>query len=816
MTHRPTGRLLVACAAVTGLAAAAWLTHRAGLWPDPGARHWALIDRYCTECHNEVDLAGGVAFDGSTPDAVPQEAATFEAAIRKLRGGLMPPPGGPRPEQDEVDAFVTFLERSIDEHAAAAPRAGHVPIQRLNRAQYEHAVEDLLAVDIDAESLLPAEVEVDGFTNIAAALSVSPAFLEQYLSAARTVARLAVGEPVPKLSSAYFPPPIGDQDDYVDGLPPGTRGGTRFTHTFPADGEYRITITDLDVGLYPRSLETEHTLVVLVDRAEVFREKLGGPEDLELVDRGGAPARAEIMERFADIPVHVTAGLHEVVVTFIERSQAATDDFIYGFTPYGGFSFQGELRVPRVIGGIKIEGPIHTTGISRTESRRRLFVCTPETPADERACAERIAANLARRAFRRPVTQEDIDRLMPFYEEGRKGPGGFDAGVEQLVTAVLASPDFLYRIVEPPAGAGGEPFPLDDLELASRLSFFLWSRGPDDELLAAAAAGELGDEEALAAQVRRMLRDPRAETLVTDFALRWLNLDELDAVDPDDRLFPYFTDVLREDFATEIELFLRSILLEDRSVLELLTADHTFLNERLAKHYGIEGVRGQQFRRVTLADEARHGLLGKGAVLLRTSYGDRTSPVLRGAWVLDKLMGTPPAPPPPNVETDLSTPAGEKPKTLRARLESHRANPSCNGCHGVIDPYGLALENFTVVGQWRDFDREAGEPIDPSTVLPGGREVSGPVELRQALLRRPDQLVLALTQKLMMYALARELEYYDMPQVRAVVRRAEREDYRFSAIVTGIVLSDAFRMQAPAHSPAGGATTVAAARAASD
>ncbi|HEX6999366.1 MAG TPA: DUF1592 domain-containing protein [Gammaproteobacteria bacterium] len=814
MTNRHTRRLLAASAAVAGLAAAAWATHRAGLWPDAGASHWALLDRYCTECHNEIDLAGGVTFEGLTPDAVPQKAATFEAAIRKLRGGLMPPPGGPRPELEDVDAFVSFLERSIDE-SAGTRRAGYVPIQRLNRAQYEHAVEDLLAVDIDAESLLPEEVEVDGFTNIAAALSVSPAFLQQYLHAARTAARLAVGEPLPKLSSAYFPPPIGDQDGYVDGLPPGTRGGTRFTHTFTADGEYRITLTDLDVGLYPRSLETEHTLVVLVDRAEVFRGKLGGPEDLEKVDRGGAPARAEIMERFADIPVYVKAGVHEVVVTFIERSQAATDDFMYGFTPYGGFSFQGQQRVPRVIGGIKIEGPIHATGVARTESRRRIFVCKPETPAEERPCAERIAANLARRAFRRPVTQDDLDRLMPFFEEGRKGPGGFDAGVEQLVTAVLASPDFLYRIVEPPAGGDAQTYALSDIELASRLSFFLWSRGPDDQLLELAAAGKLGDEEVLAEQVRRMLRDRRAETLVTDFALRWLNLDDLDSVDPDDRLFPYFTDVLRKDFATEVELFLRSILLEDRNVQELLTADHTFLNERLARHYGIDGVRGPQFRRVQLKDETRYGLLGKGAVLLRTSYGDRTSPVLRGAWVLEKLMGTPPAPPPPNVVTDLETPAGEKPKTIRARLEAHRANPSCNGCHGVIDPYGLALENFTVVGQWRDVDQQAGEPIDPSTVLPGGQEVSGPVELREALVRRPDQFVQALTQKLMMYALGRELEYYDMPQVRAVVRRAAQDDYRFSAIVTGIVLSDAFRMQAPAHPHAGGAT-VAAARAASD
>ena len=793
---RSRGLLGIAVAAGAVLAAAV-AAHRAGLFADRAEQQWTMLEGYCTECHNRVDLAGDVDFERLAPESVAEHAETFEAAIRKLRGRLMPPPGAPQPDQEELDEFVAWLERSIDRNAEA-PMAGHVPIQRLTRTEYAVAVKDLLGVEIDPEEILPTEIEVDGFTNIAAALSVSPAFLEQYVGAARAVARLAVGEPVPKLASAYFPPPAGDQDDYVDGLPLGTRGGTRFAHTFPADGEYRFTITDLDVGLYPRSLETEHTLVVLIDRTEVFREKLGGEEDLSLVDRGGAPARAELMERFADVPIHVTAGVHEIVVTFIERSRAATDERTFGFTPYGGFNFTGEMRVPRVIGGIEVTGPFDSTGVSRTASREKIFVCEPETADQERACAERIAARLARRAFRRPVDQEDIDSLMPFYEAGREGTGGFDGGVEQLVTAVLASPDFLYRtIVPPPDGPDAEVFALNDLELASRMSFFLWSQGPDDELLELAEDGKLASADVLNAQVRRMLADPRAETLVTDFALRWLNLDDLGAVDPDDRLFPDFSDELREDFAAEIELFLRSVLLEeDRNVQALLTAEHTFLNERLARHYRIDAVRGPQFRRVTVDDEARKGLLGKGAVLLRTSYGDRTSPVLRGAWVLEKLMGTPPAPPPPNVETDLSTPAGERPTTIRARLEAHRESASCNGCHGVIDPYGLALENFTVTGQWRDFDREADAPIDASTVLPGGTAVNGPIELRQALLRRPDQFVQALTQTLMMYALGRELEYFDMPQVRTVVREAAKQDYRFSAIVSGIVNSDAFRMQA--------------------
>jgi hypothetical protein len=455
------------------------------------------------------------------------------------------------------------------------------------------------------------------------------------------------------------------------------------------------------------------------------------------------------------------------------------------------------MRVPRVIGGIEVVGPYNATGVSRTPSREKLFVCIPEVTAREHECAESIAAGLARRAFRRPVTDDDVDGLMDFYEAGRAGGGSFDAGIEQLVAAVLVSPDFLYRAIGPPADpATDHEYLLSDLELASRLSFFLWSRGPDDALLDAAAAGRLSEPDSLTKEVERMLADPRAEALVSGFALRWLNVDDLTAVDPDDGLFPDFSELLRDDFATEITLFLESILLEDRNVKELLTAEHSFLNDRLAAHYGVAGVYGPQFRRVTFDDPARFGLLGKAAVLLRTSYGDRTSPVLRGAWVLEKLMGTPPTPPPPNVETDLSTPEGEQPKTVRVRLEQHREAPNCNACHGVIDPYGIALENFNVLGEWRDEDRAANAPIDAATVLSNGIALNGPVELREALLARPDQFVQALTEKLMMYALGRELEYHDMRQVRRVVREAETQNYTLSAIVSGIVASDAFRMQA--------------------
>ncbi len=644
-------RLIAGTALATGIAATAVLVaSRTELFADRGAAQWSMLGRYCMDCHNAAEAEGNVVFEGLKPESVAQHAALFEKAARKLRGRLMPPPGNPQPGQADLDAFVGWLERSIDK-GAGAHTAGHVPAQRLTRTEYAAAVKDLLAVDIDPAQYLPNEQEVDGFDKIAAALSVSPTFLEQYLGVARRVAHLAVGEPVPKLTSAYFPPPSGDQDGYVDGMPLGTRGGVKFTHDFLADGEYHVNITDLDVGLYPRSLETEHTLVMLLDRNEVFRAQLGGEEDLALVDRGGAPGRAEIMRRFADIPLEITAGTHELAITFIERSRASTDEPIFGFTPYGGFSFTGQMRAPRVIGGIEVKGPFGVTGLSSTASRQKIFVCTPENAAAERGCAERIAAKLARRAFRRPVDQSDIDRLMPFYENGRKAAGGFDAGIEQLVTAILASPDFLYRAITPPAGRSEQDtFALNDLELASRLSFFLWSQGPDEELLDLAAEGKLHDERVITQQVARMLEDARAESLVTDFALRWLNVDELDSVDPDDRLFPEWDDALRDDFAQEIELFVASVLLDGRNVQDLLTADYTFLNERLARHYGVPGVRGPQFRRVHLDDERRRGLLGKGAVLLRTSYGDRTSPVLRGAWVLDKLMGTPPTPPPPNVE----------------------------------------------------------------------------------------------------------------------------------------------------------------------
>ncbi len=757
---------------------------------------WSTIGLYCFGCHNDAVKAGNLFLDQLDAKSVPEHPEIFEKVVRKLRGRQMPPPGMPQPSQQEVDALIGWLEGTLDK-SSEEHRAGRVAVQRLNRNEYANAVKDLLAVEIDANQYLPADIAVEGFNNIAAALTVSPAFLEQYLNAARVVARIAVGKPTPDLVKASFPPPaIGNQDSYVDGMPLGTRGGTRFEYTFPADGEYRLTITDLDFGLYPRGVENETAVVVLVDRKEVFRQMVGGDADRAFVDRGGgAPAGEKLMQRFANIPVQVTAGVHEVVVTFIERSRVATDDVIAGGSLYYGFLIKGYLRLPRLMGSIKLAGPYAATSPTRTPSREKLLICKPENPEQERACAERITTDLAGRAFRRPINKNDVAGLMAFYDAGHDGPGGFNAGIEQMVTAVLVSPDFLYRGIARPQKET-KFYPLSDLELASRLSFFLWKRAPDDELLKIAQKGELRRPGVLDAQVRRMLAAPQAETLVTDFAFRWLDLLEVEKFEWDKQIFPEFSSELRRDVTTEIDLFLRSILLEDKNVELLLTADYTFLNERLARHYGIKTVPGAQFRRVHLEDENRYGLLGKGAVLLHTSYGNRTSPVVRGAWVLDKLRGTPPAPPPPNVVTDLSTPPGAQPKTMRLMLEEHRKNPTCNMCHGVIEPHGLPLERFTVTGQWRDVDWQANAPIDSKVTMPDGKEIEGPAELRRALMNRPGQFVQALTVKLMMYALGREVEPRDMPQVRAIVRDAAKNDYRFSSLVMGIVSSDAFRMQA--------------------
>lgn len=761
----------------------------------PGQAQWALVEDYCLACHNYEDWAGELAFDLLSPSSVAEQPEVFEAVLRKLDGRLMPPPGSDQPEQAYIDAFLAWLETTLDANTTL-PKAGHVPIRRLNRTEYARSVRNLIGVDIDPADYLPTEIEVDGFDNIAAALTVSPAFLNQFIRAARLTAHQAVGDGQAKTAVAYYPPSGDSQTQYIAGMPPGTRGGIAFSHNFPADGEYQFNLLGLGVGLNSSALETAHTVVLLVDGTEVFRAEIGGQDDFERVERNGPAGAQQIMDRFTAIPITLTAGMHQVVATFIERSRAQS---LY-------WSDSGDHnRMPRMGSGIEVVGPFAPTGVSMTPSREKIFVCYPATTEAQRDCARRITENLARRAFGRQVTETDLDLLLPFYDAGMEA-GGFDHGIEQVVAAVLASPYFLYRSVTPdPGQESAVYFALDDLELASRLAFFLWSQGPDNTLLDLAIAGRLSEPEVLQAQVRRMLDDPRSMALVDNFAIKWLNLDNLADIDPNTRLFPEYNAVLRQDLAREASRFMASVLLADRPVTELMTADHTYLNESLAEHYDIEGVHGPQFRRVVLTDARRWGLLGKGAVMLSTSYGDRTSPVLRGNWVLERLMGTPSAPPPPGVETDLSVQSGQVPTTVRARLEQHRANPSCNQCHGVIDPIGLALENFSVTGRWRDRDAQAGEEIDAHTVLPGGIAIEGPVELRRELTRKPEKFVRTFTAKLLMYALGRELEYFDMPQVRAIVDQAAANEYRLFDLVMGVVNSDAFRFQARAL---GGADTM--------
>jgi mono/diheme cytochrome c family protein len=788
-------RLASACAPVAWLVLSP-VAHGQALPPDGHEVLSGMVDGYCVKCHNTTDWAGGLALDTLDLANPAEEPEVWETTINKLRGRLMPPAGEKQPAQADVDTIVRYLETSVDAAAAKNRRVGHVPIQRLNRVEFAASVKGLVGVDVDPKQVLPTEIEVEGFNNIAGALGISPSFMEQYLSAARRVAQRAVGEPIPKMASVFYRgggggggqrgPGSPTQYSHLEGFPLGSRGGMRFTHVFPADGEYRFNFLDadnVDAGLYPRGMETEATMVILVDGKEVARRQLGGHEDLNLADRDGPKGREAIVAKLTGIPAHVKAGAHEVIVTFIERSWAASNE------PTG----VGRIGMPIIRDGVQVVGPFSPQGLSLSESRAKIFVCQPKSEAEERPCAERITRHLATQAFRRPVTDADVKLLMKFYDVGRAEAGGFDSGVTELVTAVLSSPDFLYRAIttSPQPDASRE---LNDLELASRLSFFLWNQGPDAQLIDLASRKQLSGPAVMQAQVERMLKDPRAQSLVENFALSWLNLDELDQVEPTD---PTFNAAMRANFEQEIRLFIASVLLENRSVMDLLNADYTFLNESLARLYGVPGVRGSQFRRVTLKDENRWGLLGKGAMLLRTSYGDRTSPVLRGAWVLDRIMGTPPTPPPPNVETDLSIHDGQKPTTIRARLEAHRANPTCQGCHGLIDPPGLALENFDVTGRWRDVDVLAKERIDATAELSSGVVLKGPADLRRYLTSRPDQFPTTVTKRLMMYALNREIEYFDMPQVRQIVREAAASHYRFSDIVTGIVNSDAFRRQGP-------------------
>jgi hypothetical protein len=775
------------------------------------AEQWGVFDRYCTECHNDAELAGGMSLEGVRPEEVASHRETWETVVRKLRVDLMPPPGGPRPDGAAVDALVASLEAYLDQVAAEGGlEPGRVPLHRLNRTEYATAVQDLLGVRIDAAAMLPADISSEGFDNVAEVLRVSPTHLDQYLAAARDISILAIGSPAADPVRADYRSERANKTRHVDGLPLGTRDGLLVEHEFPADGEYEInlsisSIPGSELRGYPYGwLEYEHRVVVTIDGVEVFTNTIGGAEDSLALDQRQIQGVDEIRARFRNIRVPVPAGPHAVGATFVARSFAEGDYLLESHLPG-----EGVPDVPRLY-GMEIIGPFNPTGIGgTTRSRERIFICRPQNASEERPCAEQILTHLARQAFRRPVDAADLEPLLAFYEAGHDA-GGFETGIQKGLMAILASTKFLYRAEpgSPPADLGpGADYAVSDLELAWRLAFFLWSRGPDEELLALAESGRLSDDGVLGRQVRRMLADSRSRSLVTNFAFQWLDVRRLSSMDPDPRLYPGFDEDLRQAFETEMELFLDSVLRGGGSVLELLTADHTFVNERLARHYGLQGVRGDQFRRIALEDSRRFGLFGKGGMLMVTSYPDRTSPVLRGAWIMDHLLAAPPNPPPPDVETDLAPVVGDVPRSVRERLELHRTVPSCNHCHGVIDPLGQALENFDAVGQWRVRERDNGVPIDSTGRLAGGVEVNGPEDLRRALVGEPRLLVQALTEKLMTYALGRGVAYYDMPTVRSIVAKAELEGYTFESIVLGIAESAPFRMRAAVEHAA--ATTAA-------
>jgi len=757
--------------------------------PQNHPAEWSVLEKYCFECHNAIDWAGGVAFDTMLPDDVPADAQVWEEAVRKLRGRLMPPPDQPQPEQQAIDALVAWLENRLDSAAQDHPNPGHVVLHRLNRTEYAREIENLLGLRIDAAALLPKDTESEGFDNVANVLKVSPSFLDQYITAALDVSMQAVAPGVPGPASSVYRPKGVIQNVHIDGLPLGTRGGMLVEHHFPADGEYTFNIRVSWGAGYIFGMESRHRVIMTIDGQRVFEGELGGDEDWKALDQGEAEATKEIRGRFQNITLPVKAGPHRIGVTFVAKSFAEAHDTLQPLDP------ASEMGAMPTIGGLEIVGPFNPVGVSETPSRRKIFICRPQSEAEELPCARKILANIARKAFRRPVTDADLAAPMRFYEQGREA-GGFEKGIQQGLMAILSSPKFLYRVERMPQDAKpGSVYQISDLELAARLSFFLWSQGPDDELLELAAANRLREPGVLEQQVRRMLADPRSESLVTNFAYQWLDVDEIEGIDPDPALFPEFDEALRTAFRREMELFVNSILREeDRSVIDLLTADHTFVNERLAIHYGIPNVRGDRFRRVKLENSARYGLLGKGAILMGTSYANRTAPVLRGAYILERILGTPPSAPPPGVEALKENMEGKKARTIRELTELHRADPACNSCHGIMDPLGFALENFDAVGKWRDRDRDAGTPIDAGGEL-HGIPINGPDDLRRLLVSRPEQFARTVTEKLLTYALGRTLEYHDMPTVRAIVREAAKDDYRFSSLVIGVVKSMPFQMK---------------------
>jgi hypothetical protein len=786
--------------------------------PDAGQPQRALLDTYCVGCHNEKVRSGGLSFESIDLTNVAARADTWERVVRKLRMRTMPPVGRPRPDPSAYSSLASWLEAEIDRAAAAHPNPGRTEaVHRLNRAEYQNVVRDLLAVDIDGGSMLPADdADQQGFDNNAEVLSVSPALMERYLSAARKVSRLAIGRAAtpPEIQTYTMPTLLFQEDRMSDDLPFGSRGGVAIRHHFPADGEYSIKIRLMRTYVdCIKGIGEPHQIDVRLDGAPVKKFTIGG-------QARGKPAPASFCNNLAGDPdwewyVHeadsgldvrfaARAGMRVVGVSF-GREMWEQEGVLQ--PPQHGFSLAIDETpdgLPSIY-SVTIAGPYNATGPGDTPSRRRIFTCRPRSDNEEEMCARQILSALARRAYRRPLAPRDIDTLVDFYKAGRNSrarDGTFDAGVQMAIERMLVDPDFLFRVERDPLGVAPEGAQaVTDLELASRLSFFLWSSIPDDQLLDAAASRRLRRPGVLEQQVRRMLLDERANALVENFAGQWLMLRNMRTVAPDAELFPDFDENLREALTRETELFFESQVREDHGIPELLTANYTYANERLARHYGIPNVYGNHFRRVALKDEEhRGGLLGQGSLMTVTSYPNRTSPVLRGKWILTNLLGTPPPPPPPNVPGLPDRGAGGRPVSVRERLEQHRKNPVCATCHAQMDPLGFALENYDAIGHWRT-RAEGGSGIDSSGTFPGGAAFQGPEGLRDALMSHKNEFVSTVTEKLLAYALGRSVQYYDAPVIRKIVRGAAPRDYRWSAIVTGIVNSAPFQMRTAAERP---------------
>jgi mono/diheme cytochrome c family protein len=752
----------------------------------------ALLNKYCVSCHGEKTRTAGLVLEKRDFSKVAEDAQVWEKVVRKLHAGAMPPMGLPRPGNADVDHFTAWLETSLDGAAAEHPNPGRTLIHRLNRTEYGNSIKDLLDIDIDATDLLPPDDAVDGFDNVAQMLTISPVLLERYLSASAKITRLAVGDSAAGVTTTiYRAKPDLSQDTHVDGLPIGTVGGLAFTHYFPRDGEYsfqpQLTRSILFIV---HGLEDRHTLEVTLDGQRVKLVQFGGTEEDTKSHLNSAQVGDDIDARMA-FRMRVTAGPHKLTAAFLRQPSAQSAEVWQPYlrTTLDANETKGVPHFNRLI----IKGPYDSTGPGDTPSRRRIFVCNPSAGQDELPCARNILSTLGRRAYRRPVTDNDMETLLSFYQQGRNNKKTFDQGIESAMRRVISGPEFLFRTETDPAGVSpNTPYRISDFELASRLSFFLWSTIPDDQLLAVASQGKLHERAVLQRQVRRMLSDPKSDALISNFASEWLQLRNLRGLIPDPNVFPDFDDNLRQAFTRETELLFGSILREDRTVTDLLTADYTFVNERLARHYGISGVYGDRFRRVAITDDARRGLLGQGSILSLTSVATRTAPVLRGKWVLANLLGIPPSPPPPDVPA-LKENTGGVPLSMRERMAQHRASPVCAGCHRVMDPIGFSLENFDAVGQWRVKDGQAA--IDARDTVYDGTKIDGAVGLRNFLLSRQSVVVQTMTEKLLGYSLGRALGYYDMPAVRTILRDASREDNRFSSIVMGIISSAPFQMR---------------------